>query len=760
MSRTRQPAEQAPKGRTAQRSTNPSPRSPAADHRAAGSVAPESPRLARQGQQIAQLQGSAPASPAGPAGHAAGLPEGLRGGIESLSGMDMSGVRVHRNSSKPAALQAHAYAQGQDIHLGPGQERHLPHEAWHVVQQAQGRVRPTMQMKAGAAINADPSLEGEADRMGAKAAALGSSPARPAAAPRFDPAAAGPSAPLQLKGNLMLSVETLQSKASSSLLFSDSYDRVVNEVAAYYDGGQTPDQNFGMQLRRLGMIRAAIQSWAQEHGPLNQAVVKGFFGLSKVDTRRQALRDLENTIAPEETHVQQQGKQAADLQHQQDRAALKNHIEAGKGSANERLRNTCEWVLSTNKTRVYAVTSTGDAYERLHQAGMSPTADGAFFPTGLAGSPGDFKSGAVSYVATNLADHTNVMLKSGGARTGGWQTDGHVAITNVRKKSRTEVLEVLTHEVQHDSDKHYGRDSRQPYRSAGEAFDATGSVFGPQGPTHPNLRFTPSGELDWASYGLVTLPNGKIDPAKSSSQDIHRVGQMVKGYSQGVATAKTKLLASAAEQKLERYKTEYRAYAYQEYSGTGTFSMLDNTVQNQVHGGEHFSARQLAIFKHIYGDYQHTKDGWDQNPVLADGVTRFRPAVSGYWNPDTEGFNKVNSVRIDDVYNALDAVGVKAARTQIEVLHGVDAAPVGAGNKVSDAADPGVLNLLAQIEKLHVAEADYILNQSQVWPAKIARHLDGAARAAVDRAIEHPINQDRRLREDAHKARYTNFWGP
>ena len=49
-----------------------------------------------------------------------GLPAQLRAGIEALSGMDMSGVRVHRNSDKPAQLSALAYAQGNDIHLGPG----------------------------------------------------------------------------------------------------------------------------------------------------------------------------------------------------------------------------------------------------------------------------------------------------------------------------------------------------------------------------------------------------------------------------------------------------------------------------------------------------------------------------------------------------------------------------------------------------------------------------------------------------------------
>ena len=71
------------------------------------------------------------------------MPELLKGGIESLSGMDMSDVRVHANSSKPAEVGALAYAQGGDIHLGPGQEKHLPHEAWHVVQQREGRVQPT-----------------------------------------------------------------------------------------------------------------------------------------------------------------------------------------------------------------------------------------------------------------------------------------------------------------------------------------------------------------------------------------------------------------------------------------------------------------------------------------------------------------------------------------------------------------------------------------------------------------------------------------
>ncbi len=98
-----------------------------------------------------------------------GLPDELKSGVENLSGISMDDTQVHYNSSKPAQLNAHAYAQGKNIHISPGQEKHLPHEAWHVVQQKQGRVKATKQMKAGIAVNDDRGLEHEADVMGAKA---------------------------------------------------------------------------------------------------------------------------------------------------------------------------------------------------------------------------------------------------------------------------------------------------------------------------------------------------------------------------------------------------------------------------------------------------------------------------------------------------------------------------------------------------------------------------------------------------------------
>ncbi len=98
-----------------------------------------------------------------------GMPDNLKSGIEKLSGLDMSDVKVHYNSNQPAQFRAHAFAQGNQIHLASGQEKHLPHEAWHVVQQKQGRVKSTMQMRGTINVNDDVVLEKEADVMGNKA---------------------------------------------------------------------------------------------------------------------------------------------------------------------------------------------------------------------------------------------------------------------------------------------------------------------------------------------------------------------------------------------------------------------------------------------------------------------------------------------------------------------------------------------------------------------------------------------------------------
>jgi hypothetical protein len=116
-----------------------------------------------------------------------GLPDRLKSGVESLSGMSLDSVRVHYDSARPRQLDALAYTQGADIHVAPGQEQHLPHEAWHVVQQAQGRVQATTELADGIPLNDDRALEQEADAMGSNALATGGhrqdEPAPPAGGP-------------------------------------------------------------------------------------------------------------------------------------------------------------------------------------------------------------------------------------------------------------------------------------------------------------------------------------------------------------------------------------------------------------------------------------------------------------------------------------------------------------------------------------------------------------------------------------------------
>ena len=123
----------------------------------------------RQGEQ--DEEASLPAL-----GGGAKLPEDVQAQMETAFGADFSAVRIHEGP-QAAAVGALAYTQGTDIHFQPGQynphsqrgRELLGHELAHVIQQSQGRV-PTMAQTKGAPINADPTLEREADEMGTRAA--------------------------------------------------------------------------------------------------------------------------------------------------------------------------------------------------------------------------------------------------------------------------------------------------------------------------------------------------------------------------------------------------------------------------------------------------------------------------------------------------------------------------------------------------------------------------------------------------------------
>lgn len=105
------------------------------------------------------------------------LHEGIRAKMENSFGQDFSDVTIHTSSQQATSLNALAYTQGSTIHFAPGQydpssqkgQELIGHELAHVVQQKQGRVQPTNQLK-GMNINSSTTLEREADNWGSKAA--------------------------------------------------------------------------------------------------------------------------------------------------------------------------------------------------------------------------------------------------------------------------------------------------------------------------------------------------------------------------------------------------------------------------------------------------------------------------------------------------------------------------------------------------------------------------------------------------------------
>lgn len=112
-----------------------------------------------------------------------GMPVAVRAKLELALGADFSGVRVHYDSRLPAELGATAFAQGQNIHVAPGNwapettrgQEILAHELTHVIQQRAKRVVPTAEMN-GIKLNNEAVLEAEADTAGRLAARSGTRP--------------------------------------------------------------------------------------------------------------------------------------------------------------------------------------------------------------------------------------------------------------------------------------------------------------------------------------------------------------------------------------------------------------------------------------------------------------------------------------------------------------------------------------------------------------------------------------------------------
>jgi hypothetical protein len=145
-------------------------------------MAPGRPPLAHQGVgYVAQPHGADGSFEIDPVqlGLARGggkpLPQPVLAKMEAAFGADFSAVRVHVGPQAPR-IGAVAFTTGNDLYFAPGRyqpdslqgQQLLGHELAHVVQQRQGRVRA---QALGIAVVQDWTLEAEADRLGARAAA-------------------------------------------------------------------------------------------------------------------------------------------------------------------------------------------------------------------------------------------------------------------------------------------------------------------------------------------------------------------------------------------------------------------------------------------------------------------------------------------------------------------------------------------------------------------------------------------------------------
>ena len=109
-------------------------------------------------------------------GNRTGMPDKVKTKMERAFNADFSDVRIYEGD-QATSVGALAYTQGTDIHFAPGKYRPeteegqklLGHELTHVIQQKEGRVKPTTKVN-GVSVNDDPGLEQEADRMGEMAA--------------------------------------------------------------------------------------------------------------------------------------------------------------------------------------------------------------------------------------------------------------------------------------------------------------------------------------------------------------------------------------------------------------------------------------------------------------------------------------------------------------------------------------------------------------------------------------------------------------
>lgn len=311
---------------------------------------------AAAGEPDARTPGFSP-----PRANDTGLPDNLKAGMEDLSGFSLDDVNVHYNSDKPAQLKAYAYTQGRDIHVGPGQEKHLPHEAWHVVQQKQGRVNATMQMK-GVNINDDEGLEKEADLMGRHAMQRGAFSAEGVEAKRkFVPLAAAGATVQRLTGfEVESNIPVYHNTGEGRELVNPDYqDGFTPEIRNFLFGGLKYGLSYGFDPEGHFSLTADHNELQVPHGKLIHLL--SLSGFLKPEIRKRSMANLEY-ITPPRDELATGSKQLF----QEDVEHVKGHVNSTLGVAksgqSQPVRDTGDWMLTGVPVKDIL------AWVRLHKA--------------------------------------------------------------------------------------------------------------------------------------------------------------------------------------------------------------------------------------------------------------------------------------------------------------------------------------------------------------------------------------------------------
>lgn len=210
-----------------------------------------------------------------------GIPTQMKLELERHSGLSFDDVRVHYNSDKPARLQALAYTQGTQVYMGPGQERYLPHELGHVVQQKRGLVRPTRFLN-GVALNDSPALEAMADAAFSRPQPLAAPLRRPNVIQCAGRVAISliPTANRTVTygaGELTVDKLTLAERFDTGLTFGTQGDHIVADVLVKkeqkaFAKGRTVDQILDFYHSRLeDNVNAVKFAWGKILEGLSQA---------------------------------------------------------------------------------------------------------------------------------------------------------------------------------------------------------------------------------------------------------------------------------------------------------------------------------------------------------------------------------------------------------------------------------------------------------------------------------------------------------